>query len=540
MGFIDLIRREGKLPFAVFISMGAALALADVLILVIINQVVWSQDIRSLPPQYPLLFALFVAGRHFAQGYVLQVGGDEIMRVIHQVRIRLIEKVRRIDMKSAELTDQSNFLINTVSNVSAIGYLSFFVAILFKDVLQVLFIALYIYTLSPAQFVIVAAMMAVIAMTYWEAAHRIDGRMQAMQHSDEHFLNVASELLNGFREAKMNRRLSDAINAEIGRVSKQSYLDNCSLRTNVLKGYGSAELILFVFLGALIFIEPRFTDTPTSVVIQVAVAVTFIFGVVREAMGTSTEFMILGRIAGALTDLERQLDKLERDEPEVPPQPITEPVRTLELRGVTYDNIDVLAKTRFTVGPADMALKGGEIVFLTGSNGSGKSTLLRVVCGLYGAHAGDMVVNGETIGPDQLARYRSLFSVVFADHYLFSKLYGAEVDQEKVDRLLDELGLTGKTELKDGTFSTLRLSSGQRTRVALIIAMLEDRPVYVFDEWAADQDPYFRERFYHHILPGLRDQGKLVIAVTHDKEFFGCCDRLFDVRTGVPHEMAVC
>jgi putative ATP-binding cassette transporter len=234
--------------------------------------------------------------------------------------------------------------------------------------------------------------------------------------------------------------------------------------------------------------------------------------------------------------MERQIDRLNRDEPVLASEPVSEEFKTLELRDVLYDNIDVLAKTRFTVGPATMTLKAGEIVFLTGANGSGKSTLLRVICGLYGAHGGETVVNGQAFGADEVARYRSLFAVVFSDYYLFSRLYGHQTNQHEAERLLTDLGLNSKTQLTKDGFSTLRLSSGQRSRIALAIALLEDRPIYIFDEWAADQDPHFRNRFYREILPGLREKGKLVIAVTHDRDFFGSCDRLFEVRAGVPHE----
>jgi putative ATP-binding cassette transporter len=435
------------------------------------------------------------------------------------------------------LTNQSSFLISTIANVSAIGYLSFFVAILFKDVIQVLFLVAYVYYLSPTQFLLVAIMLVIIGMEYWEAATRIDTRMRAMQESDETFLNVATDLLTGFKEIKMNRDRSEAINAEIRRVSFNSYRDNCSLRATVLKSYGNAELVVFGFLALLIFVEPRFTNTSNAVVVQVAMAVTFIFGVIREAMGTSTEFMILGRITTTLTDLERQIDRMNRDDPIKPPAPWTEPFESLEVRDLVYDNIDVLAKTRFTVGPASMTLHPGEIVFLTGNNGSGKSTLVRVLCGLYGAHSGETLVNGKLLDSDELGRLRSLFAVVFADYHLFQRLYGSTADEAVAERHLIDLGLGGKTELKDGAFTSLRLSSGQRTRVALVIAMLEDRPIYVFDEWAADQDPVFRDRYYYEILPALRDAGKLVIAVTHDEAYFHCCDRRFEVLKGQPHEV---
>jgi len=538
--FFNLLRREADFSFATYLAMAIALALSDVLILWTINHVVWVHDVQAIPEQFMLLFVVLVAIRQLSQFHVLRVGGDQIMRIIHRVRTRVIEKYRRVDMKSTELTDQSSFLVNTIGNVSTIGYLSLFVAVLLKDILQIVFITIYIYYLSPTQFLLVAVMMIIIAMKYYEAARRIDARMQDMQASDKRFMDVASDLMNGFKEVKMNRQRSDALNADIVRVSLQNFGANTALRTNVLRNYSSSEVILFAFLGLLIFIEPRITHTANAVVIQVAVAVTFMIGTVREAVGTSTEFTILGRISDALTSMETEIDRLHRDEGERPPAPWTEPFRSLSLHDLVYDNIDVLAKTRFSIGPANMELKAGEIAFLTGSNGSGKSTLLRVLCGLYGAHAGEYRVNDQLLTQDELARLRSLFSVVFADYYLFPKLHGAPPDAaERAERLIEELGLTGKTELKNGSFSTLHLSSGQRTRIALICALLEDRPIYVFDEWAADQDPVFRERFYKKILPDLRAAGKLVIAVTHDEAYFGCCDRLFEVRGGVPHEKPV-
>ena len=537
MELLRLLRREAEASTAVFVGMAVALAFADVVLVMIVNTVLYQNDLRAVPLYWVAMFIVAVAIRQFSQGHVITIGGDEIMRIIHKVRIRLIEKVRRIDMKSSELTDQASFLITTIANVSAIGYLSFFIAILLKDILQVLFITMYIYFLSPSQFLLVAGMLLVIVMKYYEAATRIDARMREMQTSDEKFLKVASDLLNGFKEIKMNRSRSDAINEEIRKVSMLSFRNNSVLRATVLSSYGSAELIVFAFLGLLIFIEPRLTNTPSAVVIQVALAVTFIFGAVREAMGTSTEFMILSRIATTLTDLEKQMDRLKRDDPVQPPAPFIDAFQSLEFRDVIYDNIDVVAKTRFTVGPATLKINAGEIIFLTGSNGSGKSTLVRVLCGLYGPHGGEMLVNGQPLGPDELGRFRTLFSVVFADYHLFQRLYGSTADEEVAKKHLADLGLAGKTELKDGAFTSLRLSSGQRTRVALVIALLENRPVYVFDEWAADQDPFYRDRFYYEILPALRAAGKLCIAVTHDEAYFHCCDRRFEVSRGVPREM---
>jgi putative ATP-binding cassette transporter len=264
---------------------------------------------------------------------------------------------------------------------------------------------------------------------------------------------------------------------------------------------------------------------------QVAVAALFMASLVREAITTGTEVIILNSVCGGLVQIEREIDQLRSDEPGETP-PLWSTFESLEFRQITYDNVDALAKARFTVGPFDLTIKPGEIVFLTGSNGSGKSSVLRLIAGLYPPHRGDVLVDGHALRGDQFVQYRSLISCIFAEHYLFHKLYGFEVDPVRAARLIDQMGLRGKTDLVDGTFSTLALSSGQRTRIAMISALLEDRPIYLFDEWAADQDPGFRHRFYREILPQLKAAGKAVIAITHDTEYFPYCDRLYDVRRG--------
>jgi putative ATP-binding cassette transporter len=86
--------------------------------------------------------------------------------------------------------------------------------------------------------------------------------------------------------------------------------------------------------------------------------------------------------------------------------------------------------------------------------------------------------------------------------------------------------------VREGAFSTLALSQGQRKRLALLTAYLEDRPIYLFDEWAADQDPQFKEIFYHHLLPELRARNKTVLVITHDDRYYDVADRLIKLDYG--------
>ena len=107
------------------------------------------------------------------------------------------------------------------------------------------------------------------------------------------------------------------------------------------------------------------------------------------------------------------------------------------------------------------------------------------------------------------------------------------VDLDKrAGEYLHQLELDHVVTVKDGVFSTVKLSRGQRKRLALLTAYLEDRPIYVFDEWAADQDPVFRRIFYLRLLPELKARGKTVVAITHDDRYFGDADRIVKLEEG--------
>lgn len=212
-----------------------------------------------------------------------------------------------------------------------------------------------------------------------------------------------------------------------------------------------------------------------------------------------------------------------------PVMPEPAPLQRLELRGAAYHYA-----AGFTLGPLDLVLEPGELVFVMGGNGSGKTTLLKLLTGLYAPTAGAIWWNGQPLTASRLEAYRQHFSVVFAEPFLFTQLLGVDANQldERARAYLVLLELTHKVSVTDGQLSTTNLSHGQRKRLALLTAYLEDRPVYVFDEWAAGQDPEFREIFYHRLLPELKARGKLVLAITHDDRYFGVADRLVKLELG--------
>jgi putative ATP-binding cassette transporter len=182
----------------------------------------------------------------------------------------------------------------------------------------------------------------------------------------------------------------------------------------------------------------------------------------------------------------------------------------------------------FVCGPVDLSFKPAELVFLVGGNGSGKTTLAKLLTGLYVPEAGEVRLNGTVVTGETREHYRQLFATVFADFYLFDSLLGLHVPEldEQARHYLTQLQLDHKVQVKDRKFSTTELSQGQRKRLALLTAYLEDRPFYIFDEWAADQDPHFKEIFYLQLLPELKAKGKTVLVISHDERYYHIADRV--------------
>ncbi|MCX6044443.1 MAG: cyclic peptide export ABC transporter [Chloroflexi bacterium] len=220
----------------------------------------------------------------------------------------------------------------------------------------------------------------------------------------------------------------------------------------------------------------------------------------------------------------------------VSPTPVssTRPQYQLSLTQVTYQYSHESEERTFLLGPLDLQISSGELIFLTGGNGSGKTTLAKLLAGLYSPQTGAIFLNGEQISDNNREAYRQNFSAVFADFHLFEQFLG--LDPQKMDQqaqaYLMRLQLEHKVKIVGNQLSTLDLSHGQRKRLALLTAYLEDRPIYIFDEWAASQDPEFRDVFYRQLLPELRRRGKLVIVISHDDHYFDVADRLIKLDFG--------
>jgi putative ATP-binding cassette transporter len=204
----------------------------------------------------------------------------------------------------------------------------------------------------------------------------------------------------------------------------------------------------------------------------------------------------------------------------------------IEMRDVEFAYVDRSSDTVFKVGPFNFTLNAGDLIILTGGNGSGKSTFMKLLAGFYRPDSGEIRLNGDRVSDRNYEAYRGLITAIFPDFHLFDRLYGVpNPDPAELDRLLSDFRLFDKTRLVNGEFRTVELSSGQRRRLALIVALLEKRPILLLDEWAADQDPEYRRKFYFELLPALNRAGVTIVAISHDDRYI----EQMDVRTRKLH-----
>ncbi|ETR74211.1 MAG: ATP-binding cassette transporter [Candidatus Magnetoglobus multicellularis str. Araruama] len=216
-----------------------------------------------------------------------------------------------------------------------------------------------------------------------------------------------------------------------------------------------------------------------------------------------------------------------------PPNTVASSFNEICLKSVNFSYKDKEGSTLFQVGPIDFTVKKGEVVFVIGGNGSGKSTFMKLLTGLYYPDAGELSIDGTIVTPQTYQLYREYFTTIYTDFHIFEKPYSLQnVDPAKVDKLLKLMEIDHKISFRNKKFTNMDLSTGQRKRLACIICLLEDKPIYVLDEWAADQDPKFKMYFYETFLENMRAMSKTVVAVSHDDRYFDRADRIVKMEMG--------
>lgn len=476
---------------------------------------------------------------YFTLGIVLYVGGQKVMRsrlinltndIVYSKRMKIIKvllktshaEFEKIDRGVIESTlNNDTETISRFPNIIISGITS--LVTLICCFMYLGFINIYALCLSALITLAISSLYYLVA----RYANKIGEQSRTIQSIFFKFIN---HLIDGFKELSLNEKRKKEFELDVDYSCNLYKINRKKAAIAFSNMFVLGELLFTFAIGVIVIVFPLIlkkleTQSITSYVFVLLYMVGPVHGIL-DAIPSVIEVRI------SFKRVESLLNKIEisRNEESNDIEGNIDSEFSLNLNDVEYE-YESSEENNFKVGPINCEFKSGEVTFIIGGNGSGKSTLAKLIIGLYPPTKGYITLNDNKISAHKL---RECYSAVFSDFHLFDKLYGIDYEnkKEEIEKYLKLLRLDNKLEIKEGKFSTTKLSTGQKKRLALLITYLEDKPIYMFDEWAADQDPEFRAFFYKVILPELKNRGKCVIAITHDDYYFNFADKFIKMDSG--------
>jgi len=523
---------EYDAPIAKIGFMTALSGLANAMILAIINSAAEMISNNDLQAHYLLLYITTFAIYVYTQRFALSQTVIAIEKFIRKVRVRIADKIRSADLHFIENSERGEMYTRLTQDSNLISQSGLLLITAAQSGMVLVFSFIYLAWLSPISFLMTIVFISLAVYTYWFYEKNISKQLHLATQKEAKFFAYFSHLLDGFKELKMNRQKSDDLFDQIDTLSKETEQLKVNVGLQQVTTLMFSRMSFYLLLAILVFIVPTFHASNADEIYKISTTILFIIGPINMLV-TSLPTVSQSNVAlDNLSTLETQLDGVIIDIYSQQ-QPMVSDFKEIQLDKATFSYQDKHGKSLFSIGPINLSIEKGEMVFIVGGNGSGKSTLLKLLTSLYDPTKGSVDLNCEPIDRTQYASYRELFAIIFTDFHLFDKLYGlSNIDDKQVKGLLRLMQLDKKTKYREGEFTQLDLSTGQKKRLAFVAAILDNKPIYIFDELAADQDPQFRKYFYEVILPDLKQQGKTIIAVTHDDKYFQVADRVLKMEYG--------
>lgn len=445
------------------------------------------------------------------------------------LRIKTYRQIMRAPIAEIEKMGSSKLIVAITTDVARIVTGATMVPNILISLVTVAGMLGYLYVLSSEVFWLVIKALVFGVVTYQvpmfignKYFERGRAKIDALQES-------IRGLIYGTKELKLSKVKQERYFNEFLLTNEQAVLDNTKLANTIVVASASyGDLLSFFVIGLLAYVFVSSHAITTEALIGTIMALLYITGPVALTLNAMPQ-IAMAKVS--LRNIKRVFSALSKEAAaeEIKPLPDWDVVR---FSNVSYHYTS--EDGGFTLGPIDLEVAKGEITFIVGGNGSGKSTLCKLLALHYTPSGGEIYFGGVKIDQESLNSGRQYISAIFTDYYLFDRLLSNlhAVDEKLLSRYLSELEIDRKVKVENGRFSTLALSDGQRKRLALLVTFLEDRDIYIFDEWAADQDPTFKQVFYHHILPELKARNKLVVVISHDDRFFNVADKLLIMEEG--------
>lgn len=526
MQLLALVFKRRVKIFVMLVLLGLSSGGIHVWLLVMINQ-----TLNGLIQGKEADLAFFLSAIGLLLVYVLLnrvLSGITIrfsQQIVHDIRMQLVRSALRSGYQ--DMKEKQELLYAAVTkDVMAVSHAALSSIVLVTAVVTVAGCLVYLAYLSFAVLIFIALVAFCGVGIYTLGSNTNLKYLQNARESEDLLFHHIRQMIDGFREVKINPAKGEAL---VEGPLYDASLNNYENASKGFTGYYNNNLIsqflFYVALIALLFVGGTWLKIPAAVLMNCIIVTLYLLGPLESVAGLMPDLGAGNIAAKRLDDL---LHSFEANEKSVVPAVLP------PLAGLTYQSVCFkypVSETAFSLGPIDFELKKGEVVFIHGGNGAGKTTFLHIVLGLLNAQEGKLFLNGEELVSGEIPN--TLFAPVFSDFHLFDRLYGiAVIDRERANRYLRLFELEDKISIGTDRFSSLKLSTGQRKRLAFIAILLENRPILLLDEWAADQDPAFRMKFYKEIIPLLKTEGFTILAITHDDKYYELADSLYRMDSG--------
>lgn len=465
MNFLDLIKVESEAIMNRIMIYATISGLANASLLAIINAAAGSVSYNELNFRYLLMFIVALAINILTQRYLFDKSSSIIEQIVHGIRVRLTGKIRRAELVDLDAIGKAEIYNRMTQQTSEISQSAGVIIAALQSAIMVSFSVLYLATLSLWAFALTILIVVIGISIYLSKEKFIIQFIYKTNASEVKLLTSITHLLDGFKEVKLSKDRSNDLANHISSVASEVRGHRVQTERLYNWNYIFAQSFFYVLVAVMVFILPRFIEVYADSVTEIAAVILFIIGPLSTVVSGFPAYTKANIAVLDINDLEKNLDHLNGR-----PHQFDETVQkhiaafsTVSLQSVEFSYYDVQKDALFKTGPIELTLKKGETLFIVGGNGSGKSTLLKLLTGLYTPEKGKIKVDNTVICPENVQEYRELFSAIFSDFHLFDRLYGInDWSKDQIDSLIKEFQLEDKTSFKDGVFTNLNLSTGQK------------------------------------------------------------------------------
>lgn len=488
-----------------------------------------SNSFSDLVWQFPTLALIVVVNSIISQVLLINLSQE----AVYQLRLRLSRGILSSQLRHLEKLGTSRLLATLTEDVATLTATVYAIPFICVDLAIIAGCLLYLSFLSGTVFTFTVGFVMIAVGSIQLLINRAQGYLISARDEQDRLLKHFRAITEGIKELKLHSaRRQEFFEDELQHSAAICRDQNSAALLTFSISTGWGNLLFFVLVGLLLFVLPQFAPVAPAVLSAYILTVTYLMLPMQSILD---KLQALSKATVALQKIER-MGLILAGNKENYIEAKNKDIKTfskLELKQVVHAYPGE-EENRFSLGPVDLTFKPGEIVFIVGGNGSGKSTLAKLITGLYIPEEGEIKLDDKLINDDNREWYRQHFSVIFSDFYLFEKLLGMDKPSldEKAQEYLRQLKINHKVTIENGKLSTTELSQGQRKRLALLTAYLENRQIYLFDEWASDQDPIFRDIYYKEILMNLKKRNKTVLVISHDDHYFHLADRIIKLDYG--------